>query len=142
MTLDEVIDYYSSTYHFSELTGMSTSSFANWRKKGYIPLNTQLRLELLTKGKLIADREEVKQKTKQMILKRKKSKRSYKMIGWKVPRWAVEDFCQFIIALDNETKVVNIFEHNDTHYLIVTDNQQADDITKIKEYLVSLFEDK
>lgn len=55
MTPKDVLDYYTSRYNFSKMTGMSAQSLTNWITKGWIPLATQSRLQLLTGGALKAD---------------------------------------------------------------------------------------
>lgn len=55
MTIEEVLDHYGSTYRFSEITGMSHANIPNWKKRGYIPIESQIRLERLSEGALRAD---------------------------------------------------------------------------------------
>ena len=55
MTLDEVKNYYGTTYKFTKLTGFNSSSWAIWGRKVYIPVRAQLKLELMTGRGLIAD---------------------------------------------------------------------------------------
>lgn len=55
MTLDEVKNYYGTTYKFTKLTGCNSSSWAIWGRRGYIPVVAQLKLELMSGGTLIAD---------------------------------------------------------------------------------------
>ncbi len=52
MTPEDVKKYYKSQYNFRKETGMSTSTLGNWLKWGYIPVDSQYRLERLTEGKL------------------------------------------------------------------------------------------
>ncbi len=52
MTPEDVKKYYRSQYNFRKETGMSTSTLGNWLKWGYIPVDSQYRLERLTAGKL------------------------------------------------------------------------------------------
>ena len=54
MTLDDVKNYFVSSYQFHQKTGMHHSNFVNWETKGFIPIKTQLKLEKLTKGELKA----------------------------------------------------------------------------------------
>jgi len=54
MTLDDLIKFYGSGYQFELQTKMSHANFVYWRKKGYVPILTQLRIEALTKGALKA----------------------------------------------------------------------------------------
>ena len=61
MTLDEVKKYFgNSCYGFSKKTGMNHANYSNWEARGFIPIKTQLRLELLTNGALKADLNDVK----------------------------------------------------------------------------------
>jgi DNA-binding transcriptional regulator Cro len=52
MTPQQVWDYYGSSYKFHKKTGMSNASIVNWMKWGYVPEDSQYRLERLTKGEL------------------------------------------------------------------------------------------
>ena len=54
MTPKDVKKYYKSSYSFSNKTGMAPNSFLNWLKWGYIPLDSQVKLEQLTNGELKA----------------------------------------------------------------------------------------
>jgi hypothetical protein len=62
MTIDELKEYFGSSYHFKKVTGMSASSFLNWCNWGYIPVVSQIKLERLTGGKLKADFSQVEVK--------------------------------------------------------------------------------
>lgn len=55
MTIDEAIKYFKSGYQLKRDYGLSSNSFGNWKKLGYIPMPTQIRLEQLTNGELKAD---------------------------------------------------------------------------------------
>lgn len=59
MTLDEVIKYFGSSYRFGKKTGMGSANYLNWERRGYIPIETQLKLEMFTKGKLKANLDHV-----------------------------------------------------------------------------------
>lgn len=52
MTPGDVKKYYSSMLKFREVTGMSCTSLSNWFKWGFVPENSQYKLERLTKGEL------------------------------------------------------------------------------------------
>lgn len=52
MTPDDVKKYYKSSYNFGKVTGMSNVSLLNWLKAGFVPENSQYKLERLTKGAL------------------------------------------------------------------------------------------
>ena len=55
MKLEDVIQHFGNTLAFKEITGMHHSNYCNWRKKGYIPIKTQMWLEEFTQGALKAD---------------------------------------------------------------------------------------
>lgn len=52
MTPDDLYKFYGSGYKFSKETGISTSSFYNWRKWGKVPEDAQYKIERITEGKL------------------------------------------------------------------------------------------
>ncbi len=52
MTPQDVWDYYKSSYRFAKETGMSNSSLINWTKWGFVPEDSQYKLERLTHGEL------------------------------------------------------------------------------------------
>lgn len=54
MTLDDIRAYFGSGYQFEEKTKMSHVNYIHWRRYGYIPIATQMRLERLTDGGLKA----------------------------------------------------------------------------------------
>ena len=55
MKITDLKREYGSVYRFMKETGLSEGNFAYWRKKGYIPINTQIKIEKLTNGRLKAD---------------------------------------------------------------------------------------
>lgn len=55
MTFDDLKKFYGSSYVFHRKTGMSRQTWMNWRKQGYIPIRSQIVLEGLTNGMLVAD---------------------------------------------------------------------------------------
>jgi hypothetical protein len=55
MILDEVIAFYGTSYNFQKITKMSHDNYRVWKRKGYIPILTQFKLEELSRGKLKAD---------------------------------------------------------------------------------------
>lgn len=57
MTIDDVIQYYKSSYQFEKKTGMMHNCFGNWKKKGFIPIKTQMKIQELTNGALRANLE-------------------------------------------------------------------------------------
>ena len=54
MTPSDLKKYYQSGYKFCLKTGMSQSSYSNWFKWGYIPLESQAKIQSLTNGELKA----------------------------------------------------------------------------------------
>lgn len=60
MTIEEVLKYYGSAYRFGKVTGMSHANVSNWKKNGFIPIETQIKIEALTNGALKARLEDLK----------------------------------------------------------------------------------
>ena len=58
MTLDEAINYFGSCRKVCRALGLIPQNFTYWRSKGSIPQKQQMRLEILTEGKLKADIDE------------------------------------------------------------------------------------
>lgn len=57
MTIEELAAYFHNNQsEISRLLGISRSSVNEWFKKGKIPLMRQYQIEVLTNGKLKADR--------------------------------------------------------------------------------------
>ncbi|MES2133159.1 MAG: hypothetical protein V4506_12510 [Bacteroidota bacterium] len=54
MTFRELFNFYGSGYRFEKVTGMSVANFGNWRKKGFIPIASQMRIQDLSQGQLKA----------------------------------------------------------------------------------------
>jgi hypothetical protein len=54
MTPEQVLMKYGSQYNFHKETGMSHRSLGNWIAWGYVPENSQYKLERLTNGELKA----------------------------------------------------------------------------------------
>lgn len=55
MRIIDVLEYFGSSYFFEKNTKMAHQNINNWKKLGYIPITTQLKIEKLTSGKLKAD---------------------------------------------------------------------------------------
>lgn len=55
MTPQNVYDHYGSTHKFNKETGISKSLLSYWIKRGYVPLQAQVKLYKLTKGVLKID---------------------------------------------------------------------------------------
>lgn len=60
MLLQDVIDYFESSYRFSKETKSSPSTLTYWQRVGYVPLDAQLKLEKITNGKLSASLDDYK----------------------------------------------------------------------------------
>ena len=52
MTLEDIIEYFGSGYRFERATGLSHTNLIHWRKRGYIPLVSQRKIEERTEGAL------------------------------------------------------------------------------------------
>lgn len=55
MTIEQLTEYYGNAYRFEKTTRMTRQSFHNWVKWGRIPVQSQLLIEKITKGKLKAE---------------------------------------------------------------------------------------
>jgi hypothetical protein len=47
---DEILKHYKTRYRFAKETGMAAASLFNWLKWGYVPKETQYKIERITKG--------------------------------------------------------------------------------------------
>ena len=54
MTFKQLEKMFKTSYQFNLETGLPHSSFLYWKKRGSIPIQAQLKIELLTKGALKA----------------------------------------------------------------------------------------
>ena len=54
MKIDEVLAFYEKPYRFTKKTGMSVNTLNNWKRLGYIPIQSQMRLEAISEGQLKA----------------------------------------------------------------------------------------
>ena len=52
--MKEVMKYYGSGYNMQKLHGLSHTNPTNWNQYGYIPIETQIKIERLTNGALKA----------------------------------------------------------------------------------------
>lgn len=57
MTPKDIEKYYKTGYNFHQKTGMSQMTYSNWRKWGYVPIASQIKIQQLTKGILKASLE-------------------------------------------------------------------------------------
>jgi len=55
MTPQQVWDYYGNSYRFMKKTGMSDATLRNWMKWGFVPIESQFKLERITNGELMHD---------------------------------------------------------------------------------------
>lgn len=54
MTIEELRAYYRNGYIFNKVTGMSGNSYLSWVRQGYVPIVSQLKIEQMTSGELVA----------------------------------------------------------------------------------------
>jgi hypothetical protein len=54
MLIEDVKEHFGTCYAFHKQTGMHHSCYLNWSQKGFIPIKTQIKLEQMTSGKLLA----------------------------------------------------------------------------------------
>ena len=60
MTFDQVKQYYGNSNQFELKTGMSHTNWINWeRVYGYVPIESQMRIEKFTNGELKASLDDV-----------------------------------------------------------------------------------
>lgn len=52
MTPKKVLRHYGTAYRFGKETGMSPTTLRNWLKWGFVPEDSQYKLERLTEGEL------------------------------------------------------------------------------------------
>ncbi len=55
MTLDDLKKEFGNSYKFSMRTGLSHVNWVHWNKYGYIPIESQLKIEQATDGLLRAN---------------------------------------------------------------------------------------
>lgn len=55
MTVQQLIEFYKTGYQFEKATGISSTSYQNWLKWGYIPIVSQFKIEEASLAKLRAD---------------------------------------------------------------------------------------
>ena len=62
MKLDDLYEYYQKSWvNVMRQTGVGSTSLLNWRKLGYIPIVSQLKIETNTNGLFQANLEHTKQ---------------------------------------------------------------------------------
>lgn len=55
----ELIDHYGNAPRAAEQLGVTKQAVYKWRDQGFIPFNTQYRIQVITQRKLVADRDRV-----------------------------------------------------------------------------------
>jgi hypothetical protein len=55
MLLEEMKEYYKTYQKMNRVLELSTTTYQDWRRKGGIPLKTQLLIERKTNGRFVAD---------------------------------------------------------------------------------------
>lgn len=50
MKPEEILKHYGTKYRFNKETGIAASSLGNWIKWGYVPKETQYKIERITNG--------------------------------------------------------------------------------------------
>lgn len=59
MKINDFVAYYKTGVEFRRQTGMARVNWYEWQKKGYIPIESQCRLEKITNGELKANYNDV-----------------------------------------------------------------------------------
>ncbi len=77
MTVDDVLNYFGTGYRMKKAIGLSSSNIRNWLSYGYIPFDTQIKIERLTNGDLKVNKEDLENEINhiQNGLRGKKSKK-------------------------------------------------------------------
>ena len=60
MILEQVKEYFGTSYNFEKETDMSHTNFVAWGIRGFIPYASQRRIERITNGKLKADKDDTR----------------------------------------------------------------------------------
>lgn len=60
MTVDDIKEYFGSFYKAARFLNISEQSTMNWKRRGYIPIASQMKIEKLTDGALKARFEDCK----------------------------------------------------------------------------------
>lgn len=60
MKIDDIKKFFGSFYKAARFLKMSDASFINWKRRGYIPIVSQMKIEELTEGALKARFEDCK----------------------------------------------------------------------------------
>lgn len=62
MTIEEVLGYYGTPHAAEKKHSLAHQNFRNWKRLGYIPITTQMKIEKLTNGVLKARLEDAVKK--------------------------------------------------------------------------------
>lgn len=62
MTIDDMVEYFGNSHQLKKQTGMAHQNWNNWIKMGYIPIESQIKIESRTNGKLKASLSHVPKK--------------------------------------------------------------------------------
>jgi hypothetical protein len=55
MTINDLLKEYKTCYRLANELGFHNNTVYRWKKDGFIPANTQKKIELLTQGKFKSD---------------------------------------------------------------------------------------
>lgn len=55
MTVEEAIAHFESVTKLAEAIGVHPAAVSNWKRRGQIPIDSQCRIQIASKGKLKAD---------------------------------------------------------------------------------------
>lgn len=55
MKLEDILNYYGTPYEMEKKHKLAHQNVSNWKRLGYVPIMTQLKIERLTEGALKAD---------------------------------------------------------------------------------------
>jgi len=58
MGIEESVKFFGSGNKLCKALGLTRQNLTDWRRKGYIPMIQQMRLERVTGGKLKSDKEQ------------------------------------------------------------------------------------
>lgn len=64
MKIEDVLRFFGSGWKMTQKIGMATQNIKNWKKRGFIPISTQVKIEKLTQGKLRASLDDCKTEKK------------------------------------------------------------------------------
>lgn len=62
MKLDEALEHFGNYYQISKKCGFSQGAPFTWRMRGFIPIESQKKIELMTEGLLKANEDHARRK--------------------------------------------------------------------------------